>query len=664
MQGTISQNDALQGMTEDVDSNTLSPSASRRQRNAQHRANDIEFATEIGQSLLVEVRRLQALLTERDTQLAASKAERDAMERSMESLAGGLKSVEDSLEKYREENWNLEVQNQEVKVQLGDISSNLSKSESERAKLAKELSSTRDALDAQKMDNERLVSQFDALKSKHETDMANMRRTTAGLQREKSDMQAALEAAKNELALRARGIRRSVSATSNNTLSTSDAHHTPSGLANNLAEEDEDDDEDIFGTNRRGALASRRKTNDGMLDSPSPFYSDADNSLGVDASPSVRNISEAEKLRGNLAHAQKMLSSLRAALAREKEAKMSLKRKLGSGRLLDENGNDVELDDDEDDEDIDLGSGYDDEVDENRPEQRRRTITATSARGRRGGGRGRGGIVTSRRGGVSAQLPRGLMPSRLTSEVASTDEDSADGSIIERHLPADSSMTSEQEELASLPGDESTHEGSQNVLRGSKASFASIDPAFADFMPTSRSSGMEAVPAVRGTTRDNRPSSMMFASDFNLLEQIKKQEEEIAQLKAIPVPEPVETKEMGIMTDEVIIPHTEVRHISIQTEEVPVKQFKHFASQTTAEPVTKIAVQEFGVQTDAPIIAAISTADKSIMTIAEEPKRVSDAEVMTEVLPSDSVSSQTDPEEQVPVPSEFSRSDRHCVRFY
>ena len=47
--------------------NDSAASSSRRARNnAQHRTNDIELATEIGQSLLGEVRRLQALLAERD----------------------------------------------------------------------------------------------------------------------------------------------------------------------------------------------------------------------------------------------------------------------------------------------------------------------------------------------------------------------------------------------------------------------------------------------------------------------------------------------------------------------------------------------------------------------------------------------------------------------
>lgn len=601
------------------DNTPLSPSQSRRQRNAQHRANDIEFATEIGQSLLVEVRRLQALLSERDAQLASSKAEKDGMERSMESLASGLKSVEDSLDKYREENWNLEVQNQEVRTQFAELQANHTKSESERNRLSKELSSAREALDAHKVDNERLAAQLETMKSKHETDMANMRRTTAGLQREKTDLQTALEAAKNELTLRARGIRRSVSATSNNTLPTTDSHQTLGGLAGDLAEEDEDDDDDVFGTGRRGT--GRRKTNDHLLESPSPMYSDADSSLDPNSPAAFKNISESEKLRGNLAHAQKTIQTLRAALTREKEAKMMLKRKLGKG--LDGTDEEAELSDDDDEPELEEEDD-DEEVDENQPEKRRRTITAATARRGRGG---RGGIVASRRAPLVGRLPRGLQPSRLSSEVPSAGEESFNGSIIERDMPRDLSMSSEQEELASLPGEDDIHQGhgAASLFSGSVNSLAAMDPAFADILPSSRS-GVVDGDLPRGSTRDNRPNSMMFANDLNLMEQIKRQEEEIERLKALPVaPEPVETKDMAIMTDEIAPVKVEVREFSVQTEPEPVKEVKHLSIQTDAEPVK--AVKDLSMQTVPEPVKEVK--DLSMQTVPEPVKEVKDLSMQT-----------------------------------
>jgi hypothetical protein len=69
-------------------------SINRRVRNTQHRANDIEFATEIGQSLLGEVRRLQSLLVVRDDELMEMKEEREGLWERNEHLMQRIKDYE------------------------------------------------------------------------------------------------------------------------------------------------------------------------------------------------------------------------------------------------------------------------------------------------------------------------------------------------------------------------------------------------------------------------------------------------------------------------------------------------------------------------------------------------------------------------------------------
>jgi len=54
---------------------TTAVQSSRRAKNAAHRANDVEFAFEIGSGLLTEVRRLQSLLTERDEAIESLQAD-------------------------------------------------------------------------------------------------------------------------------------------------------------------------------------------------------------------------------------------------------------------------------------------------------------------------------------------------------------------------------------------------------------------------------------------------------------------------------------------------------------------------------------------------------------------------------------------------------------
>jgi hypothetical protein len=83
---------AAGGMAPSVSASSLS----RRSRNNAHRSNDIEFATEIGQSLLVEVRRLQALLGERDTVIEGLRREVDEASRGDESMREVVRELEGS----------------------------------------------------------------------------------------------------------------------------------------------------------------------------------------------------------------------------------------------------------------------------------------------------------------------------------------------------------------------------------------------------------------------------------------------------------------------------------------------------------------------------------------------------------------------------------------
>lgn len=57
----------------------------------------MEFATEIGQNLLVEVRRLQALLSERDRALGKISEEKENWESEKQSILNAVRSAESSV---------------------------------------------------------------------------------------------------------------------------------------------------------------------------------------------------------------------------------------------------------------------------------------------------------------------------------------------------------------------------------------------------------------------------------------------------------------------------------------------------------------------------------------------------------------------------------------
>src|SRR5271169_5757336 len=81
--------------SEFVGHGTVSPSknSSRKARNATPRQHDIEFAADIGQGLLDEVRKLQALLAQRDQKLAEATASISRSDRQLELFDRKVKQM-------------------------------------------------------------------------------------------------------------------------------------------------------------------------------------------------------------------------------------------------------------------------------------------------------------------------------------------------------------------------------------------------------------------------------------------------------------------------------------------------------------------------------------------------------------------------------------------
>ncbi|SCV74331.1 BQ2448_6763 [Microbotryum intermedium] len=360
----------------------IDAASSRRARNnAQHRNNDIELATEIGQSLLGEVRRLQALLSEKEEHMSDGLRERDALESELENERSMRRTVEESVEKYKEENWNLELVTQDLRTNLTDAQSSLQKAELERQRALRELATTRETLDTQRSEAEKLAHQLEEFKQKHETDLATMRKQTAGLQRDKSDLQGTLEGLKTELATRARGIKRAGSG--------QNLDRSPGGDDSFEERQDDlyDDEEgDVF---RGGA---RRKTGDGFPPgSPADLFSEYGDDSVADSPvqrPGFLSTPD-ESLKSGLAHTQRTIATLRASLAREKAAKMELRRLLADSGIAWE-------------EETDAGDGH-----STRHSTPARNAAPGSARGSvRGSARGRG--ATRRRGGAAVGVPSRL----------------------------------------------------------------------------------------------------------------------------------------------------------------------------------------------------------------------------------------------------------------
>ncbi|KAF9237380.1 coiled-coil protein [Melanogaster broomeanus] len=286
-----------------------SAAQSRRAKNAAHRADDVEFAFEIGSGLLTEVRRLQSLLGERDKAIQDMKEEKDDLEKSIEALRAALRAQEQSSDKFKEENWNLEVTLQELRTQLSDSQSTSLRLEGEHKRLTKLLNTARESADQHKNETERIKTTLDEFKAKHDTEFAQARKHAAGLQRDKSDLQSALDTMKAEVAKANRKLGPKFG-----------DFLTPVTV----------DDDDVF---TRGGASTNKK----RIDTSTVFQAETLEDL-ADVSPdpspsrpfhaSNHPNKEIEALQQRLFHAERQIKTLKGSLHREKEMRMDYKRKL------------------------------------------------------------------------------------------------------------------------------------------------------------------------------------------------------------------------------------------------------------------------------------------------------------------------------------------------
>ncbi|KAF8886927.1 hypothetical protein BD779DRAFT_1624570 [Infundibulicybe gibba] len=117
-----------------------------------------------------------------------------------ESLRAALRQQEQSADKFKEENWNLEVTLQDLRTQLGDSQASALRLESEHKRLTKLLAASRDAGDQYKNESERLQTIIEEMKNKHETDITQATgKHAAELARDKSDLQQTVDTLKAEV---------------------------------------------------------------------------------------------------------------------------------------------------------------------------------------------------------------------------------------------------------------------------------------------------------------------------------------------------------------------------------------------------------------------------------------------------------------------------------
>lgn len=268
---------------------------SRKQRNQpSNRVHDIEFATEISQSLLAQVRQLQALLVERDEGLKAANLEKSRLELEAQGFAQRLRSLDESEQRYKDENWTLETQIHELIAAAKQSADKEQRLQQTLATTTSEKSAAQRELDDIKQAHGRLAEEHVAFRKGHEVELASLRKNITLGESDRASLHRKVE----EL--------------------TSQNQELARAVAGQFREEEEV---------HTGNIGSE----------PEELYlarSDAEHSPPGSPSKAMNRHSmlESETLKSSLNHAHRMIQNLKSNIHREKTEKLELKRMLQESR--------------------------------------------------------------------------------------------------------------------------------------------------------------------------------------------------------------------------------------------------------------------------------------------------------------------------------------------
>ena len=269
--------------------------ASRRQRNQPSRHNDLEFAAELGQGLIVEVRKLQGLLSERDESLRTLQLERSRLEQHAMAIDARLKSMDDSEQRFKEENWNLELSNQDLRAQQAAQKESELRMQAHLAQLEYEKTAIIKELDEVKLRFSKLSDELETKCKHNETEIGSLRRALATNDSEKAALEDRVEELNTELA-----ESRSIS------------------MRLRIMQERQQAEDD-----RRDPFDLPPPDDDTPENSPPPSP--------TKHTPRHGQL-ETETLKSSLHHAHRLIQNLRSNLHREKTEKSELKRLLQESR--------------------------------------------------------------------------------------------------------------------------------------------------------------------------------------------------------------------------------------------------------------------------------------------------------------------------------------------
>ncbi|RLL93738.1 hypothetical protein CFD26_100038, partial [Aspergillus turcosus] len=268
---------------------------SRKQRNQpSSRVHDIEFATEISTSLLAQVRQLQAMLAEREEALKSANLEKSRLELEAEGYAQRIRALDESEERYKDENWNLETRTHELMTAMKEAADRENRLNSALGAITSEKNAVERELEELKQANARLIEEQAAAQKANDAEIHLLRRNLNAGDAEKLALQKKLQELNSQNEELAKVV----------------------------------------------AMRLREQEAQATLEVPRDHHSSDDDQATPENSPPPspnkftprHNHLETETLRSSLGHAHRMIQNLKSTIHREKTEKIELKRMLQEAR--------------------------------------------------------------------------------------------------------------------------------------------------------------------------------------------------------------------------------------------------------------------------------------------------------------------------------------------
>ncbi|KIW17341.1 hypothetical protein PV08_04533 [Exophiala spinifera] len=280
---------------------------SRRQRNQpSNRAGDLQFAADISTSLLAQVRSLQSAVAERDDLLKQANADRDRLEQEAQLYVQRLRAQDESEQKYKDENWNLETQTHELLAAAREAADREKRLNTSLAAAVAEKSRLQSEMDEIRVAHEKLTDEHTTAKKAYDSELHTLKRGMDVGEGER----AALQNKVDELTAQNHELARAVAAR-------------------------------LRGQHPDAEASAGRAYDEEFQDLESPEHSPP--ASPTKATPRHGGL-ESETLRSSLHHAHRMIQNLKNNIHREKTEKIELKRMLQDARdELEQRRGDVSL---------------------------------------------------------------------------------------------------------------------------------------------------------------------------------------------------------------------------------------------------------------------------------------------------------------------------------